>query len=164
MLIAFICAVAIIAILWSILYFPTKWLIPKKYLNNSRWIITIIIGSFLVYFYVYTSPAYNHEDAVLKQKGAYYELTLTGERVYMSHDLVSALKRATYTDTIVFLLPRNHGVIQGKEIQKKGGYPLLGNVELKSGTIKVQLYYDNFDDHIKEPLSYNGNYRLKKTH
>lgn len=144
--------------------FPNKVVDSKKVFkqlqmdhHNHYW---ILFG----YFYVYTSPAYNHEDAVLKQKGAYYELTLTGERVYMSHDLVSALKRATYTDTIVFRLPRNHGVIQGKEIQKKGGYPLLGNVELKSGTIKVQLYYDNFDDHIKEPLSYNGSYRLKKIH
>lgn len=145
-----------------ILYFPLKWLSPKKNANKTRLIISTLLGSILTYYLLFTSPDYNHKDASLIQKDDTYELTLTGERVYMSHDPISALSRETFTDTMILKLPRNKGLIKGNEIIKEDDYPLLGSIEINDEQVIVQLYYDNFDDHIKDPLSYNGSYKLKK--
>lgn len=145
-----------------ILYFPLKWLSPKKNTNKTRLIISTLFGSILTYYLLFTSPDYNHKDASLVQKDDTYELTLTGERVYMSHDPISALSRETFTDTMILKLPRNKGLIKGNEIIKEDDYPLLGSIEINDEQVTVELYYDNFDDHIKDPLSYNGSYKLKK--
>lgn len=161
-IISLLFAAICIGLVWTIIFFPTRWLIPKKYLKNTRWIISLLLGSALFYFYFFTSPACNHEYALLKQKDGTYELTLAGERVYMSHDPISALSRETYIDTFVFSLPRKEGVIKGFEIKKDGGYPLLGSIEIENGQVTVKLFYDNYDDHVKDPLSCNGSYKLKK--
>lgn len=36
-----------------------------------------------------------------------------------------------------------------------------GNLKIKNGIVLVELFYDNYDDHIKDPFSYNGSYKLK---
>jgi len=161
-IISIFCAALIIGVVWLILYFPTKWLTPWKNANKIRWIISILIGSILTYYFLFTSPDYNHEYVSLIPKDDNYECTLTGERTYMSHDPISALSRETFTDTMILKLPRNKGLIKGNEILKEDGYPFLGSVEINDGLITVALYYDNYDDHIKDPLSYNGSYKLKK--
>lgn len=161
-IIAIVCAAFIIGIFWLILYFPIKWLTPEKNTNKIRWITSLIFGLISVCYFLFTSPENNHEYASLILKGDKYELILTGERVYMSHDPISALSRETFTDTMILRLPRNKGLIRGNEIMNEDGYPLLGSVEVKNGQVTLELYYDNFDDHIKDPLSYNGNYILKK--
>lgn len=161
-IISFFCAALSIGILWLILYFPIKWLASEKNVNKIRWGFSILLGSILTYYLLFTSPEYNHEYALLIPKGDKYELTLTGERLYMSHDPISALSRETFTDTMILKLPRKKGLIKGSEIIKENGYPLLGSVEVSDGLVTVELYYDNYDDHIKDPLSYNGSYKLKK--
>lgn len=160
-IISFIFIALIISILWLILYFPTKWLVPQKNIKTIRWISSILLGLILIYYLLFTSPSYNHEYASLYQKGDIFELRLTGERRYMSHDPISVFSRETYTDTLILKLPRNKGAIRGSEITKEDGYPLLGSIEIIEGSVTVKLYYDNYDDHIKDPLTYNGKYKLK---
>lgn len=155
-------AALFIGIFWIILYFPTKWFITEKYSKKIRWIISILLGSYLTYYILFTSAEYNQEYAILIQKDDIYELTLTGERVYLSHDPISAINRDTFTDTMVLILPRNKGEIKGIEIIQDDGYPLLGRININDGIINIELFYDNYDDHLKDPFSYNGNYKLKK--
>ena len=162
--ISIFCIALIIGVTWLVIYFPTKWLFPKKNLKSIRWTASILLSGILVYYFLFTSPEYNHEYAMISPKGDVFELKLTGERSYLSHDPISALSRKTFTDTFILNLPRNGGVIMGNEIIKEDGYPLLGKVEIKNGNVTVNLFYDNFDDHIKDPLDYNGIYKLKKVY
>lgn len=160
-IISILCFALIVGLIWLVIYFPTKWIFPQKKLKTIRWTVSILLGSIVICYLLFTSPAYNHENASINQKGDIFELRFAGERIYMSHDPISALSRRTFTDTFILNLPRNKGVIRGNEIIKQDGYPLLGKIEIKKGKVMVNLFYDNFDDHIKDPLDYNGIYKLK---
>ena len=78
-----------------------------------------MLGSIVIYYLLFTSPSYNHENASINQKGDIFELRFAGEQSYMSHDPISALSRRTFTDTFILNLPRNKGVIRGNEIIKQ---------------------------------------------
>lgn len=162
-LIAIFCVAFLTGIIWLILYFPINWITPEKVRNKIRWFISILISLGIIYYYLFTSPAYNHEQARLINRHKYYALILTGERVYLSHDPISSLSRKTFTDTVTIKLPRNKGVINGNEIIiDENDYPFKGKVEIINDVIKVNLYFDNYDNKTKDPLSYNGKYRLRR--
>jgi len=160
-ILAIVFAAISIGLFWLVLYFPIKWSLTGKRVKTIRWISAIILGFIFTYYFLFTSPAYNHEYALLNHNGDYYELTFTGERVYMSHDPISALSKDTYTDTVILKIPRKKGIIKGDEIIREGSYPIKGELKIKDGIVIVDLFYDNYDDHVKDPFSYNGSYKLK---
>lgn len=44
---------------------------------------------------------------------------------------------------------------------ERGYYKLLGGIAFAGGRMPVELYYDNYDDNIRDPLSWNGEYAIK---
>lgn len=88
-------------------------------------------------------------------------VTVKGKRVYMSHDLFSAFSNKTYEDSVNYVIPRNQGVIKGQELpQKKGSYNSVGQIVITGNKMKVDLYYDNYDDKTLDAGTWNGTYEL----
>ena len=80
----------------------------------------------------------------------------------MVHDPLSLLERGTYVDTFKITVPRPEGIINGNEIPTKpGNYKMLGSLTIEDGKMRMDLYYDNYDDKIQDPLSWNGDYKLE---
>ena len=101
----------------------------------------------------------NDEIAAVARDGETYRVTLTGTRYLMVHDPFSLLRRPTYTATQVLVVPRLAGTVDGAEIPvKPGHYKLTGSIAFAGGRMTVDLYYDNTDDNIRNPLSWNGEY------
>ena len=104
----------------------------------------------------------NDATAAVAREGETYRITLTGTRYLMVHDPISALMARTYEETYELDLPRIEGVVQGTEIPRpRGWYKLLGTVTFDGDRMTVDLYYDNTDDKIRDPLSWNGVYTLR---
>jgi hypothetical protein len=160
-ILAIVFAAMSIGLFWLVLFFPLKWSLSGKRVRKIRWISAMILGFVFTYYFLFISPSYNHDFAILDRKGDYYELTFSGERKYMSHDPISALSRDTYTDTIVLKIPRKKGIVKGEEIIKEGGYPIQGTLVINDGMVNVELFYNNYDDSVKDPFSCNGRFKLK---
>lgn len=150
------------AVVYVIAYLPILWTANTSKLKNTRRFISAIGGLLITSFYLFFSPATNNETAKIEAHGDKYQVTLTGGRLLMSHDPISFLRRKTYTDTLQLIIPRDKGKINGAEIvTDKGHYKMIGSLNIEGGKMQVDLYYDNSDDNIKEPLSWNDSYNLK---
>jgi hypothetical protein len=113
-------------------------------------------------FYLFGSPVKNNESATIQKFENHYIVTATGKRLLMAHDLISLLMRRTYMDTIKFIIPRTDGIINGQEIPTEVGYyKMLGTLTIQNEEMNVDLYYDNYDGKIQDPLSWNGVYKLQ---
>ena len=88
-------------------------------------------------------------------------MTVTGVRTYVPSTLFEDYKQRTYIDTFKFTLPRAEGIINGQEIHKEHGNPLLGTLSIVNNKIRIDLFYDNYDKNTKVPLTWNGDYILK---
>jgi hypothetical protein len=156
----FICLT--IGIAYLVLFFPTKWLIKRDKQKIVRLILSIFIGIFVAAYYLFVSPATNNKTATIEKLENQYVVTMTGKRCLMVHDPISLLMQKTYIDSCKISLPKSEGVILGLEIPtEKGHYKYLGSLTIKNDKMTVDLYYDNYDDKIKDPISWNGNYKLK---
>lgn len=103
----------------------------------------------------------NYKDARVVQSSERYIVTLSGKRVQMAHGPISAIRGKKSEAHLVLDLPRRSGVIRGDEIPTKPGfYKYLGTVEITGDRMSVNLFYDNTDDGIRDPLSWNGDYVL----
>ncbi|MFV0185615.1 hypothetical protein OBK25_12960 [Empedobacter falsenii] len=83
----------------------------------------------------------------------------------MVHDPISILKKGTYIDSTKFEIPRNDGIIKGIELpQEKGSYPYLKNstILINGNSLKINLFYYNYDDKENRAETWNGNYKLIK--
>ncbi len=104
----------------------------------------------------------NDEVAAVAREGETYRITLTGTRYLMVHDPVSLLRRPTYSATKVLTVPRLTGTVDGAEIPvQQGYYKLLGSIVFDGDRMTVDLYYDDTDDRVRHPLSWNGAYTLR---
>jgi hypothetical protein len=148
-------------LIYLILYLPTQWIIKRQKLKVVRLTLSILIGLFItIYFSI--SPTGNNKTATIQKVGDQYLVTVTGKRLLMVHDPISLLKRETYLDTFKVTVPRIEGVIDGQEIPtEKGYYKMLGTIVIDGEQMKIDLYYDNFGDKVKDPLSWNGEYKVK---
>jgi len=148
-------------LIYLILYLPTQWIVKQDKLKIVRLTVSILIGLFItIYFSI--SPTGNNSTATIEKVEDQYLVTVTGKRLLMVHDPISLLKRETYLDTFKVTVPRIEGVIDGREIPtKKGNYKMLGTILIDGEQMKIDLYYYNFDDSIKDPLSWNGEYKVK---
>jgi hypothetical protein len=103
----------------------------------------------------------NYEHAYFEQHGATYLVELKGTRRLMAHDPISALRGRTYEETLTMQLPRIEGVVQGSEIPvPPDKLRYTGRIVLTSGTMKVELFYDNPDSSTRVALPWNGDYTL----
>jgi hypothetical protein len=86
---------------------------------------------------------------------------LKGRRALMAHDPVSALLRKTYEDSILLPLPAADGTLLGKDIPVEPGYyTYAGEIQRQGKGLTVNLYSNNTDDNVKDPVGWNGKYEL----
>jgi hypothetical protein len=104
-----------------------------------------------------------HDDPIAQrvERGQQKYIMLTGKRKLNTHDPASIGQ--TYQDTFLIQVPSfSNGTIHGRDIQVKQGYYMYsGALTISEDRLEVDLTYSNTDDHITEPLSWNGTYRLK---
>ena len=127
-------------------------------------ILMIVIVLSLLLLFLFDSPAENFKEANLKLSGGEKVLVLKGKRSLMSHDIISAVSRKTYVDSVYFKIPfSRNGILKGEKIEvEKGNYSYRGNIKIDDENVTVDLYYNNVDDKKLEPSEWNGNYNLKK--
>jgi hypothetical protein len=139
-----------------------------RYLQPSFEMKNIIIRPFFLFVLIFLfscSNAQNDRDAFVIKKDGHTYIMLSGKRKLMAHDPISALKGATYKDSILIEVPAvKDGIIEGKDIPvKKGYYHYLGSLTIKGTQLNVNLLIDDTDDKKHRPLSWNGEYNLKSS-
>ena len=146
---------------YLVLFFPTKWFVKPDKLKIVRLILSPLIVLLIVAYYSFVPTWSNDDTATIEKIESHYMVTLTGQRALMVHDPISALKRKTYSDTFKINIPRAEGIINGHEIPRATGYKMGGTLNIDKEKINIDLYYDNYDAKIKDPLGWNGEYKLK---
>lgn len=135
---------------------PSAWRCsgrPKLLASAVAVLIAPILGC--------SSKVENYSNAYYSVAGEHYVVTLKGKRNRMAHDSISALLARTYEEVETIEVPRIDGVVEGREIPvPKGCYGYVGRIAFAGTEMKIDLYYDNYDDGKKEPLSWNGDYML----
>ena len=147
---------------YIVLYIPIRLLFKNDRFKKLRLILPIIGALFILSFYTFISPAKNYEMATIRTVQNNYLLTLTGDRLLMVHDPISALMRKTYVDTLELLIPRQKGKIDGREIKIKQGYKVSGTLDIEGNSVKVDLYFNNNEEKKNEPLFWNDNYKIHR--
>ncbi|MES2670559.1 MAG: hypothetical protein V4673_09110 [Pseudomonadota bacterium] len=104
--------------------------------------------------------SHNYKEAAYFELDGRYTVTLSGKRMLMAHDPVSLILSKTYEEHLELDLPRLSGTIRGDDIPVKSGYEYTGTIEVSGTQMRVNLYYDNTDDEVSKPLSWNGQYVL----
>ena len=105
----------------------------------------------------------NNPEANLRYVGNKTFLKLKGRRYLMTHDLLSVAMRKTYEDSILFELSSIEGIIPGSKIPVMPGYyKYEGYILIDKEKVKVNLFYDNYDDRTKDPVGWNGVYTIAK--
>ncbi len=105
--------------------------------------------------------SHNYKEAAYFEVDGRYTVTLSGKRMLMAHDPLSLILSKTYEEHLELDLPRLSGAIRGDEIPVKSGYyEYTGTIEVSGTQMRVDLYYDNTDEKVSEPLSWNGQYVL----
>ena len=132
----------------------------RKYIK----IVIIVIVISVLLLFLFDTPAENFKEANLKLYDGEKVLVLKGKRSLMSHDIISAVSRKTYVDSVYFRIPFNgNGVLNGEKIEvENGNYAYEGNIKISNGNVYVDLYFNNVDDKKLEPSEWNGKYNLKK--
>jgi len=149
-------------IVYLVLLLPTKYLVKTDKRKIVRLVLSSLTALAIMAYYLFVPASSNDDTASIEKVGDSYVLTLTGERVLMAHDLISALKSETYPDTFKIVIPRAQGIINGTELPtEKGHYGTLGTLNISDDNLIIDLYADNYDDKTKDPISWNGQYKLK---
>ena len=150
-----------IGFIYMILFFPLQWIFKTYKLKIARLPLSIFIVVLITVFYFVPQRLNNKTATIEKNKGQYI-LTVTGKRTYMPNTLFQVYIPTTYIETFKITLPKSEGIINGQEIPTdQGGYKLLGSVSIYNKKIRIDLFYDNYSKNIKEPLTWNGDYKLK---
>lgn len=156
-----------------LLTFLTKIIIGKNKtgsFKNSRnynritFSISVFLSILVSCYYFFSNPAHNFKTAYIEKQGNKYIITIKGKRNLMVHDPISLFKNETYIDSAKFEIPRAEGIIDGLEIPNQpGSYKILkGNaIIITSNSMKVNLFYDNYDDKKTDPSTWNGEYELE---
>jgi hypothetical protein len=155
-----ICFLFVSWLAYLVLYFPTMWLFKTKRVRTIRLILSHLTVILTILVLLGSGPsASNDEIAKIEAVGENYQITVTGQRVYMAHDPISLFMNDTHPDSLQIVVPRAEGVINGQEIQRDG-YKTLGTLKIDKEKIIVDLYYESSGDE-REPLGWNGEYKLK---
>ncbi len=134
-------------------------------LRRNKIYVAIILTVLFILFELFYNPAKNFKIAYIEKTNDKYVITVKGKRNLMVHDPISALKKGTYMDSAKFVVTRSCGIIKGMELPKENdSYPTINNDALiiDNKTITINLFYNNYDNKIKQPSSWNGKYKLVK--
>jgi len=87
-------------------------------------------------------------------------ITLMGRRRLMAHDPISALKNKTYVDSTQFMIPKNKSFAGKGEVRAVGfGYPIdSGGISIDKDTVRIDLFFNEYDCHKKTSTGWNGKY------
>ena len=108
--------------------------------------------------------AKNSKYAYYTFKNNVYSIELSGQRTYMAHDPISAIKGDTYPVQMIFIVPKIKGIIKGKDIispKEDNVFEYLGEIKIHNGKMSINLEYKYFDNETpNSPVSWNGKYTL----
>ena len=154
---------------FGIIYYLTKFIqafrivgfMFNKKQKQTILIISLAIAAPTTYLFLFTSPSTNYKTAYISKEQNHFVLTVKGRRLYMVHDPISLLLGKTYEDSIIYILPRNKGVIKGEELPKDSCcYNSLGTITIQNNQVNISLFVDNYDDKTLDPDGWNGKYNL----
>ncbi len=137
--------------------------IIKKY-RTTIIVISICLSVIFSCSYLFYNPSKNFSTAYIEKNGGKYILTLYGKRNLMAHDPISLLSKETFIDSIKFEIPRSEGIIDGLVIPNKlGSFEIVEGdaITIKDKTLKINLFYHNYNAKKNEPSNWNGSYELK---
>jgi len=106
------------------------------------------------------NTADNFRTAYIEKAGDSLVITVTGRRRLMAHDPISALKNETYVDSAKFMIPINKHFAGKSEVRAVGfGYPIdSGGISINKDTVRVDLYFNDYDHHEIYSTGWNGKY------
>jgi hypothetical protein len=122
------------------------------------------IGILLNIGYLSINSAHNFKTAYIEKKSDKFIVTILWKGNLMVHDPISLFEKKTYIDSDKFEIPRANGIIDGLEIPNRpGSYKILKGDAfiINDNKMKVQLFYDNYDDKKIEASELNGDYDLE---
>ena len=147
---------------YLILLIPIRLIIKKKKRIKILVAISVTLGSATAGWIVFSSPAYNENQVkIVEHADNEGTIIIKGERVPLPHSVSEIFFRQTYSDSLVLEVPRIKGRIEGLEIIRASGYSYTGSVQINSDQVIIDLYYNNTDDSIQDPLSWNGTYEYE---
>lgn len=86
-------------------------------------------------------------------------VVLFGYKKLMSHDWKSLFLNEYYLDSIHLSMNSSNNNVSGKDIIiEKGGYPIVGRLEIKKNKVVVYIFQKNTDLNIFEDIGWNGTY------
>jgi hypothetical protein len=122
----------------------------------------ISIVAFAVLLVSCKSNKNDKEAQIVREDNKLY-IKLTGKREPRASSPGNLLRDKTVNDSLLIPLPvLQNGVIKGEDIPvRKGYYAYKGEIVINGADLNVRLFFDNYDDKRLDPLSWNGNYKLK---
>ena len=124
-------------------------------------VISLAIAALKTYFFVINSTVTNYQTAYIAKEKGHFVLTVKGRRFGMVHDPISLLLRNTYEDSMDYIIPRNQGVIKGKELlTDSSSYKSIGTITIQNNQADINLSIDNTDDKKLELDDWSGKYNL----
>ncbi|HWY34426.1 MAG TPA: hypothetical protein VNX68_07245 [Nitrosopumilaceae archaeon] len=123
-----------------------------------------VLGILLNIGYLSINPPHNFKTAYIEKKSDKFIVTILWKGNLMVHDPISLFEKKTYIDSNKFEIPRANGIIDGLEIPNRpGSYKILKGDAfiINDNKMKVQLFYDNYDDKKIEASELNGDYDLE---
>lgn len=89
-------------------------------------------------------------------------VVLFGYKKLMSHDLKSLFLNEYYLDSIQLSMNSSDKSVSGKDIfSEKGGYPIVGHLEIKNNKVVVYIFQKNTDLNKLEDIGWNGTYLFR---
>jgi hypothetical protein len=104
----------------------------------------------------------NSREAKLVRRNGQDVIVLTGRRYLSSHNLQDLILRKTYLDSLEIPVsdPINRTILGNAIPTRRGYFKYKGEVEINNKELSVNLYFENTDLKLLEPLSWNGSYIL----
>ena|SRR5579859_1365109 len=136
-------------------------------LTKKPLLLILLVGIILIAF----SCSSRSQDGPRNFDTAYAEhfndsfmITVFGKRSLMVHDPVSLFKKDNYyIDSTMFIIPGKTGFFKPNQISKipRGDYPFVkGGITITDDSVKVDLYYYDYDIKVVHPCTYSGNYKI----
>jgi len=148
--------IGIIVFIISIILLNLLPLLFIKWKKRIRiFIISIPLGLLIALIYSLLPPISDKKIATIEKKGDYYIINLTMKSI-MINDSQSTSKAQKQNETLILTVPKDNGVIEGKEIIRRvnNNFTETGSLFIGPWKITVDLYINNL------PYRWNGDYSI----